>query len=378
MKQASTGMPRGTATIFLTTWLMFALSRVNLFPAYAQPVDGIPRRAAFAGLAWGTAHEICLQSPLEMDKIHRLSQGQQVMTLAKAALDNNFHAVLNTEDATYRRQTAATLAQGVVSSLPPQGVLCVGEEHDSPLHHAAELRLLQALREATPGTTPLALGMEMLVQCDAHRQALHDFSKGTASLSELHDQTNWENSWGYDIDYYADLLTYARDNEIQIVPLNCPLALSTFAKMFSTRSFLQGGRGKQTGFPVDVDFSSQLHREHFMASFFTANARASLPNEVLQKQYEAHTLREEFMAAGAAYHEKTVGGRIMVLSGRSHVEGRYGIPDRIHRRLGKHGFQAPTTMLLQGVDFPDRHRFIRNAISQKFADWLWLTDKSVV
>jgi len=375
----------GGALMLTLVLLLLALTPHWKFPAYIEPAklvwSQLPRRRLMgAGLAWAVAHEMCLQNALEQDQIHCMSQSQVSICRAKAMLENpNTHVMINGMDATLHRASASVLADRFVSRLPPEGILCVGEEHDSPLHHAAELRLLQALRRATPSTTPLALGVEMLVQCDDHRQALHDFALGS-SLSELYNRTNWRKTWGYDIGFYADILEYARASEIQIVPLNCPPSISTFVKMFGAKTML--GHGEHNpGFP-GIDLFDPVHREHFMKTFFTAQGRAKLPFTQKQNQYEAHTVREEFMAAGAAFHQKTSGGRLMILSGRSHVEGRHGIPDRIHRRLAKHGCRAPTTMMLQNLDLFQQSSNLAERQDSRYRtsshmtslDWLWFTD----
>eukprot|EP00930_Biecheleria_cincta_P048686 TRINITY_DN33969_c0_g1_i1.p1 TRINITY_DN33969_c0_g1~~TRINITY_DN33969_c0_g1_i1.p1 ORF type:complete len:393 (+),score=48.58 TRINITY_DN33969_c0_g1_i1:36-1214(+) len=261
-----------------------------------------------------------------------------------------------------------------IRSLPDKCVVCVGEEHDHPLHHAAELQLLESLRAATPRSKPLALGLEMFVQCDEHRRALDDFALGKISLDVLQQRTNWSETWGYPILYYAELLNYARDHDIQLVPLNCPLRLSTFAKILGVQGFIG-----QPSMPY-IDLSNREHRSFFMEEFF-GNSVNKLPADLVQRQYEAQTMREEFMAAGAAAHLKTVGGRLMMISGRSHVSRRHGIPDRIIRRLDK-SFSPPITLLLQSVDWCERHGSLSGQIpvckklpETRDADWVWFTER---
>lgn len=213
----------------------------------------------------------------------------------------------------------------------------------------------------------------MFVQCREHRSALADFSAGKIPLDVLQQRTNWRDTWGYPILYYAELLNYARDHDIQLVPLNCPLRLSTFAKILGVEGFIG-----QPSMP-QIDLSNSEHRSFFMEEFFGKSV-GKLPADLVQRQYEAQTMREEFMAAGSATHLKTVGGRLMVISGRSHVTRRHGIPDRIYRRLDK-SFSPPVTLLLQSVDWCERQGSLSGQIpvcklpETKDADWVWFTER---
>jgi uncharacterized iron-regulated protein len=263
---------------------------------------------------------------------------------------------------------------GLFNDLPAQGVVCVGEEHNHPLHHAAEVEMLQSLREQTPQSTHLALGLEMFGQTDEHRRALKDFVFGKDTLDDLQRRTNWNNTWGWPMVNYAKLLSYAKDSKIEIVPLNCPVAISRSVRILGAEGFT-----RLPSFP-STDLSNEAHRSHFVQTYF-GNKADKVPERLKQRAYETQTIREEFMAAAASSHLQDKGGRLMVVTGRSHIEGRFGVPDRIRRRFNEHGTDySPTTLLMQSTDW---HENDNNEVSpdiQTFpgtdvADWVWYTER---
>jgi hypothetical protein len=114
---------------------------------------------------------------------------------------------------------------------------------------------------------------------------------------------------------------------------------------------------------------------------YFGNKADKVPERLKQRAYETQTIREEFMAAAASSHLQDKGGRLMVVTGRSHIEGRFGVPDRIRRRFNEHGTDySPTTLLMQSTDW---HENDNNEVSpdiQTFpgtdvADWVWYTER---
>jgi len=268
----------------------------------------------------------------------------------------------------------ASNSAALFNDLPAQGIVCVGEEHNHPLHHAAEVQILQSLREQTPQRTHLALGLEMFGQTNQHRSALNDFVFGKDTLDDLQRRTNWDNTWGWPMVNYAKLLTYAKDSRIEIVPLNCPVAISRSVRLMGA-----GGFTRLPDFPT-TDLSNEAHRLHFVETYFGSKAD-KVPERLKQRVYETQTIREEFMAAAASRHLQDKGGRLMVVTGRSHIEGRFGVPDRIQRRFNEHGIDcSPTTLLMQSADW---HETDHNGVSPDVrtfpgtdvADWVWYTER---
>lgn len=68
-------------------------------------------------------------------------------------------------------------------------VVVVGEAHTNPLHHRAELEVIQALHKLEP-ERPLVIGLEHFYR--KHQGYLDGFIAGDISMSKLHELTQWE------------------------------------------------------------------------------------------------------------------------------------------------------------------------------------------
>jgi len=249
-----------------------------------------------------------------------------------------------------------------------QGILCIGEEHNNPMHHSAELRMLRAMRENTPKHVPVTLGLEMLERTPLHSAALDDFVFGNDTPEDLRRRTSWDSSWGWSFDYYKELLSYAKAAGIRIRGISIPGAVGDAVE----RIGIDRLRGHKN-FP-EVDLSNAEHRERYLSIRFGDRAPTVDPAEA-QRAYEAQTLKEEFMAETVAVNARDQGGKIMVIAGRDHIAGKRGVPDRIHRRLRALNWGMPVTMALKGADWDTSGGrsipLLEKAPGQQEADWVW-------
>jgi uncharacterized iron-regulated protein len=247
----------------------------------------------------------------------------------------------------------------------------MGEEHNHPMHHRAEYRMLKALREHTPAHVPLALGLEMFEGTKDHSAALNDFVFGSDDLHDLKRRTNWNQTWGWPIWHWAKILNYAKSNQIRVVGMNAPAKVSDFIE----RNGIHGLLGRPR-FP-DVDLSDSVHLEQFVTEKPSSAAVLARSELEMAHAYEAQTLREEWMAQSLASHSRKHGGRILSIMGRNHVAGRRGVPNRIHRRLQPLDWVAPFTILLQGAEWHPKDSALPKCADlpgTEKADWLWYVE----
>jgi uncharacterized iron-regulated protein len=92
----------------------------------------------------------------------------------------------------------------------------LGEFHNQPSHHRAQLEVISALHEADH---PVAVGLEMFRADD--QPALDRWVAGSLPLREFLPiyYDNWNFPWAF----YSDIFLYARDHGIPLVGLNLPL-----------------------------------------------------------------------------------------------------------------------------------------------------------
>ena len=105
-----------------------------------------------------------------------------------------------------------------LAELAAARLVFLGEFHDQPDHHQAQLAVIRALHEADH---PVAVGLEMFRADD--QPALDSWVDGTLPLAEFLSvyYANWNFPWAF----YGDIFLYAREHAIPLVGLNLPLEL---------------------------------------------------------------------------------------------------------------------------------------------------------
>ena len=102
-------------------------------------------------------------------------------------------------------------------------VFFAGEEHTHALHHQLQLELIRAVDALDDA--PTLIGLEMCWR--QHQPALDAFvfgetARGGGNLETLAKRTQWSTTWGYPIELYSDILSYAREKRLRLCGLNTP------------------------------------------------------------------------------------------------------------------------------------------------------------
>ena len=138
----------------------------------------------------------------------------------------------------YDTKTGTFLQPGPLSALLPKevldmpkgGVIVVGENHGSPLHHRLQLDIIKTLHAESikkPGRPPMAIGLEMFFR---QQQPLLDrfvFSDQLVErynssyeygIQDLERDAKWRETWGWDINGgYSKIFAFAKKNGIRLV-----------------------------------------------------------------------------------------------------------------------------------------------------------------
>ena len=123
-------------------------------------------------------------------------------------------------------------------------VIFAGETHTHPLHHLMQYELVRGVNDLDG--KPLAIGLEMCYR--QHQPALDAFvfgggADGGGSFAELKKRVKWRKTWGYDINQYAKIFSYARQNGIRLVGLNVPYGMVQMVSNFGLRKLPDELRG---------------------------------------------------------------------------------------------------------------------------------------
>lgn len=239
----------------------------------------------------------------------------------------------------------------LTSELRGSPFVLVGELHDEPDHHRAQLMLVRALWEAR---MDLAIGMEMFRQ-DA-QESLDRWVRGEMPEEEMEQifGQNWaESSWIL----YRDILRFARDKSIPVLGLNIPREITQKVASSGYASLPEEMR-KDWG-ELDCDLEDPYKTFLVWAFESHENHKDKEWENFCQAQILWDTAMAVRLLAFRGEHPETT---VVVLAGLGHA-WIHGIPDRIRRR----------SYLLCRVILPDVQRRLKEErLGAQDADYLWL------
>lgn len=220
----------------------------------------------------------------------------------------------------------------VLKSMKDRNVLVMGEVHSNSFDHLLEFRLLSTLT-GFYGPKQMAVGLECFYR--QHQRALDNFIFDHGNMGILKEQTNWKETWGYDLSQYAKIFNYAFKNKIRLIGLNVPIQVVEYVASFGLEEIPQNLKELLPA----IDLSNQMHKERFISAISESSGHGdAVSNEstvFMNRLYEAQTLWDEYMAESASNFVKgNPNTKLMVIAGSGHVTGRGGIPDRIAKRVG--------------------------------------------
>ena len=396
------------------------LSRAALLRAGAAAAATLPGTAAFAA---ATAEALPQQQRLSREPLDN-SQWYTYSKSRSVLFDTRAKSFVPADPQRHLRQALER------SSGTPK-VIFAGEEHAHPMHHAMQLEVIKAARSLDD--SPLCIGLEMFYR--QHQPALDAFVYGDGSFDKLRKRTQWSSTWGYDLNYYAKILSYARREKIRLVGLNVPYRLVAMVASSGLESLPRELRP----FLPEMDLKNPQHFERFARNIArleegsagdagstaaggegSAGASGggahggmhSMDSARLMHSYEAMTLWDEYMAASIAGYLKSPvptmaaaasaasasssssssssvilgeaaapsaqkappNWRMVVLAGTDHVRGHVGVPDRVTRRTGEPTFTiVPLTVPWAASGLPA----IERPLSAAEGEWLFYSQERI-
>lgn len=224
----------------------------------------------------------------------------------------------------------------------------VGELHNHPGHHRAQLRVIRALAESG---RPVSIGLEMFH--DGHQEELDAWVEGSLGVEDFIDayDHNWSSPWPL----YRDIFLFARERGLPMVALNASPDLTTLvaARGFASLSPEQLARLPGASCNVDREYEEFIRR---------ALGEHAYGGSSFRHFCEAQMVWDTTMAWKVVdYLEKHPGTTMVVLAGSGH-SWRRGIPEQVRRRSG-----LPFRILLPEVG---EHLSRENA-SREDTDYLW-------
>ena len=232
----------------------------------------------------------------------------------------------------------------IVNQVMQDDVVYLGENHDRAKIHQQQLEIITQLQEKVADSEPkMAIAWEMFQR--PFQPMLDRYLAGTISEQQLREQSEYDTRWGFDWEFYAPILRYAKDKQIPLIAMNTPEEI--------TQKVAESGIENLEKFDYryippaqDIDLSNAEYRQR-LQDIYEQHVEAGQGNSTdADNFFAAQVLWDETMAeAIALYHQQHPDSQIVVLVGKAHVMHDYAIPDRVARRIDNSDFTQSTLLL---------------------------------
>lgn len=241
--------------------------------------------------------------------------------------DNGIKVLEHKKDVVIDTQKLDTF-QEMMNKANMYKTIFIGESHNEYSHHANQLRVIKHFYDAKKS---IAIGMEMVQY--KYLNVLNDFVKGRITEKEMLDNIDYYNNWSFDYSLYAPIFKYARDNNIDIIPLNIEREI--------TSQVFQGNIDNLTdeqyqALPERMNIVNNDY-ENKLKSIYELHTNTS--NKNFADFFLSQNIWDEIMAKHLSdYRKANPDTTIVVVCGNGHAGKNTGIPFRYRRLTGENSF----------------------------------------
>jgi uncharacterized iron-regulated protein len=214
----------------------------------------------------------------------------------------------------------------MIEQLLSADVICIGETHDSDLHHQVQLQIIKSLFGRDER---LGVGMEMFQR--PYQKHLDRYFRGDTSEKTFLEDAEYLQRWGFDWSLYRPIVEFCRKNSIPLAALNVATEVRRRLSAVGYDKLTDDDK-KQLG---TIDFQVKAHRDYWYDRLAKMHGDYKATPEQKEKSYQVMTTWDEYMADSAARFQQERGlRRMVVLAGSGHIERGFGIPQRVVKRTG--------------------------------------------
>ena len=237
----------------------------------------------------------------------------------------------------------ATSTPEIVNQVMQDDVVYLGENHDSAKIRQQQLEIITQLQELADNKTEVAIAWEMFQR--PFQPMLDRYLAGTITEQQLREQSEYDTRWGFDWEFYAPILRYAKDKQISLIAMNTPEEITQKVAESGIES-LEKADYRYIPPAQDIDLSNKQYRQR-LQDIYQQHVEAGQGNSTdADNFFAAQVLWDETMAeAIALYHQQHPDSQIIVLVGKAHVMHDYAIPNRVARRIDRPDFTQSTLLL---------------------------------
>ena len=239
--------------------------------------------------------------------------------------------------------TAIDLSPAQIARLGEHDVIYLGENHDRLEHHQAQLSIITQLEQQADAATDLVIAWEMFQR--PFQPVLDRYLTGEIDEVELRQQTEYDTRWGFDWEYYAPILRWAKAQQIPLLALNTPEEITRKVAETGLES-LEGSDFRYIPPKAEIKLAPAEYRQK-MADIYQAHVEMAQGNSSdIDNFFAAQVLWDETMAEAIAnYYQSYPQSQVVVLVGEAHVMNDYAIPARVARRITDKSFEQTTLLL---------------------------------
>ncbi len=235
-------------------------------------------------------------------------------------------------------------------------ILYLGETHDRPADHAAQLKIIQMLHPSRN----LVIAMEMFQR--PYQAVLNRFLQGELSEVELLARSEYKTRWGYDWEFYAPVMRFAKAEGLPVIALNTPTEATRKVARQGLNSLTWADRRFVPPLSA-IALGPERYRQR-LRDIFTEIHQGKTSSLNFDYFFQAQVLWDETMAERIAQiRQQHPQALIVVLVGQGHLFYGEGVPQRVSRR-------QPATYQISVLLNPVAE--IRTAPSE-IADYFWFT-----
>ncbi len=221
----------------------------------------------------------------------------------------------------------------ILDELVKADVVYLGETHNNPDDHKAQLEILQRLHQRNP---KIAIAMEMFQR--PYQSIIDRYLAGELTEAELIEQTEYEKRWGFPWEYYAPLLRFAKDNKLPVLALNTPTEITRKVARYGLESLTLDEQKHipplteiRTDNPDYRKIIQEIYAQHQEGSHGNSTSfERFFTTQVVWDETMAETIAQ-FIITNPDY-------QIVVIAGKGHIIYGYGIPSRVARRINTPDF----------------------------------------
>ena len=216
----------------------------------------------------------------------------------------------------------------IISELTKADIVYLGETHDRPADHEAQLAIITALHQHDP---QVAIALEMFQR--PYQPVLDQYLAGSINEAELREKTEYDTRWGFDWEYYAPILRFAKAHQLPLLALNTPTEVTRKVASQGLEALSSEDR-RYIPPRSDIRLDNEDYRQ-MMQEAYQMHAHGGHGNsDNFERFFAAQVLWDETMAqAIAQFWQANSQYQVIVLAGRGHIIYGYGIPSRVARRL---------------------------------------------